>query len=78
MELESRYLFIFGRKENKLKGAWVRKGNEESLPFLKVLDISHAFLSIGYHLCEQVCEAGATELGRACAVQVSIVDGFAV
>lgn len=51
---------------------------DEFIPFLKILDISHAFLSIGYHLCEQVGETGATELGRACAVEVPVIDGFAV
>jgi len=42
------------------------------------LDPRHAFLRVAHHLGEKVGEAGAAELGGACAVQVAVVDGFAV
>lgn len=42
------------------------------------MDTGDAFLSIGHHLAEEVGEAGAAELGGACAVEVSVVNCFAV
>jgi len=48
------------------------------VPSLEVLDPGHAFLRVAYHLGEEVGEAGAAELGGPCAVQVAVVDAFAV
>ncbi len=48
------------------------------VPSLKVLDPGHAFLCVAHHLGEEVGEAGAAELGGPCAVQVAVVDAFAV
>lgn len=48
------------------------------VPLFKILDPGYFFLGVGYHFCEEVGEAGATELGGAGAVEVSVVDGFAV
>lgn len=40
--------------------------------------VRHALLGVGNHFREEVGEAGATELGGAGAVEVPVVDGFAV
>ena len=48
------------------------------VPFLEVLDPSHPFLRVAHHLGEEVGEASTTQLRRACAVEVSVVDGFPV
>lgn len=50
----------------------------ERVPSLKILDPSHAFLRVAHHLGEEVGEAGAAELGGPRAVEVAVVDAFAV
>lgn len=60
-------------KERKKKGGGI--SNE---PFLQILNARHPPLSIDDHFAEQVREAGAAELRIARAVQVAVVDGFAV
>ena len=42
------------------------------------MDARHAALGVGDYFGEEVGEAGAAELGGACAVEVSVVDCFAV
>jgi len=50
------------------------------LPSFEVCHTSHALLSlrIRNHFDEEVCESCSRELGIAAAVQISVVDGFAV
>lgn len=49
-----------------------------NLPLLQILDPRHATLGIGDHLAEEKGKGGAAQLAVAAAIQVSIVDGFAV
>lgn len=48
------------------------------VPSFKILDARHAFLRVAHDLGEEVGEAGAAELGGPRAVEVAVVDGFAV
>lgn len=47
-------------------------------PFFKILNPRHAPLSVNDHFAEEVGETGAVELRIARAVQVAVVDRFAV
>ena len=51
---------------------------EGSLPSFEILDPRHPFLCIADHFAEEVGEAGAAELAGARAVEVPVVDRFAV
>ena len=53
-------------------------GNWGEVPLLEVLDSGYSLLRVGYDFCEEVGEAGATQLGGASAIEVSVIDGFAV
>lgn len=48
------------------------------VPSFQILDPGHAFLSIAHHLTEEVGEARTAELRGAGAVEVPVIDGFAV
>lgn len=47
-------------------------------PSFEVLYSSDAFLSIAHHLAEEIGEACPTELRGAGAVEIPVIDGFAV
>lgn len=47
-------------------------------PFLQILNPRHPPLGIDDHFAEQVCETGTTELRIASAVQIPVVDCFAI
>lgn len=53
-------------------------GAVESLPFLQILNAGYPPLGICDHLPEQEGEACSAGLCIATAVQVSVVDGFAI
>ena len=48
------------------------------LPLLQILNPCDAALGISHHLTEEKREGGTAELAIAAAVQVSVIDGFAV
>ena len=54
------------------------EGGGGEVPLLEVLDPGYLLLRVGYDFCEEVGEAGSTQLGGAGAVEVSVIDGFAV
>lgn len=58
-------------------GIPIQKKNRNA-PFLQILNARDPALSINNHFGEQVRETSAAELPRARAVQVAVVDGFAV
>lgn len=64
------------------RGGALFGGERESalgdIPLLEILDSCYPFLRIADHLTEEVGEAGAAELGRPRAVEVPVIDGFAV
>ena len=48
------------------------------IPTFQILNPSHAFLRIRDHLSKEICEAGAAKLCSSRAVEVAVVDGFAI
>ena len=66
---------VEGGGESVWGSLWSVVGN---VPPLEILDAGYALLRVSDHLAEEVGEAGATELGRPGAVEVSVIDGLAV
>ena len=62
-------------------GNWRADGwdgiGDGGVPFFQVLDPSHPPLGVDHHFGEEVGKAGVREGGRARAVEVPVVDGFA-
>ena len=48
------------------------------VPSFQVLYPRNPSLSIRHHFTKQICEAGAAQLRRACAIEISVVDCLAV
>lgn len=48
------------------------------IPLLQVLDTCHPPLGISDHLSKQKRKRGTTQIGLLAAIEVSVVDGFAV
>ena len=59
-------------------GGRERGGFRQNKPAFKVLNPRHPLLGVCHHLPEQVGETGAAEFRSPAAVQVAVVDRFAV